>query len=336
MNFTILGAGAWGTAMALHLHREGHVVSIVPREMEQAMEMSSKRENKAYFPGHNLPYDIQIGYEISPVLMEAEVVFLACPSVGLRELCRQLAANLTDARELKLLVVLCKGLEPETLMKPADVVAEILPDYPVAVLSGPTFASELARGKPGAAVLACSDSELEAVRQTQEALSGPALRVYLSTDVAGVELGGAIKNVYAIGAGICDGLELGVNAKAAFITRALHELVRIGVAQGGNAATFYGLSGVGDLMMTCYSSLSRNKTFGEQLGRGRSIGHALQSSKGVVEGYTAARCFHSTCRSLGIDTPILDEIYAILYEQRNPAHAVRMLMSRELRDESFS
>lgn len=332
MNCCILGAGAWGTAMALHLDRCGHSVTLVPRRMEHALEIASSRENRDYLAGYKLPHSIQIGCEIGPVLMEAEVVFLACPSKALRSLCRSIQPHLASAWQLKLCLIMCKGLELESLKTPAEIVAEELPSLACGVLSGPTFAGEVAAGKPTAVVLAIASSCSEAERY-QTAFSNTGLRTYLSDDVRGTELGGTLKNIYAIGAGLCDGLQLGDNAKAALLTRSLNEMVLLGALLGGQKETFFGLSGFGDLMATCSGAWSRNRTFGERIGRGETPNAIIESQKSVVEGYRAVQCLHQICCTKALEAPILSVIHSILYKALEPKAAMQQLMSRDLKPE---
>ena len=332
MNICILGAGAWGTAMALHLERCGHSVTLVPRRMEQALALASGRENTDYLPGHKLPGSIQIGFEPEPVLMEAEAVFLACPSKALRALCGQLVDSLESAWQLKLFVVLCKGLDAGTLQTPSETVREFFPGIACAALSGPTWAAEVAAAKPTAITLAVEDGFTAAARY-QEAFSSGSLRVYRSQDLRGTELGGTLKNIYAIASGICDGLQLGDNAKAALLTRSLNEMVAIGELLGGQRATFHGLSGFGDLVATCTGSWSRNRTFGEELARGTPPEELMENRKTVVEGYRAAHCMKQLCDERQVDAPILGQIHAILYEGKNPLAALQALMSRDLKPE---
>jgi len=332
MNCCILGAGAWGTAMALHLDRCGHAVTLVPRRMEHALEIASSRENRDYLPGHPLPHTIQIGCEVGPVLMEAEVVFLACPSKALRELCESVKAHVDAAWRLKLFIVMCKGLELETFKAPSEIVNEIFPNLACGVLSGPTFAGEVAEGKPTAVVFAVEPDFAEAERY-QEAISNASLRAYLSNDVKGTELGGTLKNIYAIAAGLCDGLQLGDNAKAALLTRGLSEMVRLGQLLGGRKETFYGLSGFGDLVATCSGDWSRNRTFGERVGKGERPEAIIAGQKTVVEGYRATECLKRLCMEKEVDAPILSQIHAILYEAKEPLAALQSLMNRELKSE---
>lgn len=332
MNICILPSGAWGTAMAIHLTKQGHTVTLVPRTLEAAMEMGSERENKAYFPGFPLPPDLQIGTEIRPSLMEAEVCIIASPSKFLRSVCREIRAELDLARELRLIVTLCKGMEEGTNELPNEVVEAELPEFRHGVLSGPTFASQVAEGQPSAIVLA-TNAEESLTQSFQAALSSESLRVYSSSDMVGVELGGCLKNVYAIAAGMCDGLGLKDNSKAALLTRALHELVKVGTALGGKRETFYGLTGFGDLMLTCNGKESRNRSFGEFFAQGISVEELLERRKMTVEGYRTSHCFHHICADKGIDAPILEQIYRILFEGQTAREALQALMSRQLKSE---
>ncbi len=332
MNFAVIGAGAWGTAFAVHLTRLGHTVALVPRRFEQALALSSGRENTDYLPGVTLPPSLQIGHELAPVLMEAELVLLACPAQALRETCVRVRSALGPARQVRLLVSLAKGLEAGTHLRPSQIIAEVLPERPSGALTGPTNAGEVARGQPAAMVLAAArhDGLLE---QVQAALSGPTLRVYTSDDLAGVEFGGCLKNVYAIAAGCCDGLRLGDNARAALLTRALAEMVRVGSALGARPETFYGLSGFGDLVATCHAGWSRNREFGQRIGEGRSAAELLAGRRTVVEGYRTTESFAGLCDERKIDAPILREVRAILFENKKPAAALSTLMTRELKRE---
>ncbi len=332
MNFAILGAGAWGTAIAVHLSRLGHTVTLVPRRFEHALALASARENADYLPGVALPLSLQLGHELTPVLMEAEVVLLACPSQALRQTCEQLRASLSLATQLKLVVSLAKGLETNTHLRPSEVIKTVLPDVAVGTLTGPSHAEEVARGQPAAMVLAVAGAE-QTLSEVQTAFSGPALRIYTTDDVAGAEIGGCLKNVYAIAAGCCDGLYLGDNARAALLTRALAEMVRVGVALGARGETFYGLSGFGDLVATCHGAWSRNREFGQRLGEGRPVADLLIGRKTVVEGYRTTESFAELCVARGLNAPILAEMRRVLFENQKPAAALAALMGRELKRE---
>lgn len=332
MNIVILPAGAWGTALALHLLKQKHTVTLLPRSADNAMEMGTLRENKQYFPGRNLPQDLQIGLELRPALMEADVCILACPSRYLRSVCREISGQLDLATQLKVFISLCKGMEESSNALPLQVMEEELPGYEHAVLSGPTFATQVADGQPSALVLA-GKKVSPALRALQEAISGDVLRVYTSDDAVGVELGGCLKNVYAIAAGICDGLGLRDNSKAALLTRALHEMVRVGTGLGGRAETFYGLTGFGDLVLTCNGDESRNRTFGHLFAEGISIEELIEKRKMTVEGYRTALCFYNICAEKNIEAPILKQIHQILYKGQSAREAIHALMSRELKEE---
>ncbi len=332
MNFAVIGAGAWGTAFAVHLSRLGHAVTLVPRRFEQALALATERTNGEYLPGIVLPASLQIGHELEPVLMETDAVMLACPAQALRETCMRVKTGLGLASRLRLFVSLAKGLELSTHLRPTEVISSVLPAYDVAALTGPTNAAEVAQGKPSAMTLA-GRGRAEGLAELQEAFSGPTLRVYTSDDVAGVEFGSCLKNVYAIAAGCCDGLGLGTNSKAALLTRALAEMVRVGQALGARAETFYGLSGFGDLVATCHGGWSRNREFGQRLGEGRPVAELLSGRKTVVEGYKTTESFAGLCADRGIEAPILGEMRAMLFEAKPPAQVLTSLMMRELKRE---
>ncbi|MGH8017766.1 MAG: NAD(P)H-dependent glycerol-3-phosphate dehydrogenase [Opitutaceae bacterium] len=335
MTISVLGAGAWGTAMALHLVKLGHTVTLVPRRFEMALELGATRENRDYLPGFPFPDALQVGFEVPPVLMETEVIILACPVAGLRDWSERVRSGLDGARQIKLLICLAKGIEPETHLTPSRIVRDLLPELNVGALTGPSHAGEVARGSPTALVLATErlDENTEAV---QCALSGPALRIYTSDDLRGAELGGALKNVYAIAAGICDGLGLGDNAKAALLTRIMAEVIRIGESLGARPVTFMGLSGFGDLIATSYGEWSRNHEFGYGIGSGRTAAELLGGRRTVVEGYRTTESLWSLCQGLAIDAPILREVHAILFEKRKPLDGLGALMGRGLKRESTS
>lgn len=334
MNFAVIGAGAWGTAFAIHLCRLGHTVTLVPRRFEAALALASDKENRDYLPGVAFPPSLQLGHELLPVLMEAEVVLLACPAQALRETAERVKAALGLATELKLVLSLAKGLERETHLRPSEVLAAVFGDaVVVGSLTGPTNAAEVARGLPAAMVLAATGAD-ELVARVQTEISGPTLRVYSGDDLVGVEFGGCLKNIYAIAAGCCDGLQLGDNTKAALLTRALAEMVRVSVALGAKPETLYGLGGFGDLVATCTGAWSRNRQFGEALGRGATVAELLGERRTVVEGHKTAESFYALVEKQGLDAPILGEVYRILFEAKPPAEALLALMTRELKRES--
>jgi len=332
MNMCVIGAGAWGTAFSLHLLRVGHGVTLVPRRPEQARALEATRQNADYLPGFALPPELRVTAELAPALRDAEVALLACPTQALRAWCGRLHDARAGAPRLRLVISLAKGLELGTHLRPTGVIRTLLPADPVGALTGPTTAAEVARGLPAAMVLA-AETLTPFLREVQAALSGPRLRLYTSDDLAGAEFGGCLKNIYAIAAGCCDGLRLGDNAKAAMITRALTEMVRVGTALGARPETFYGLSGAGDLIATCYGGWSRNRDFGQHIGEGRTAADLLAGRKTVVEGYQTTESFHGLCVERGVDAPILTEVHRILFEGRKPVDALPALMTRELKRE---
>jgi glycerol-3-phosphate dehydrogenase (NAD(P)+) len=331
MKFVVVGAGAWGTAFALHLARAGQDVTLVPRRPEQARALAAARENADYLPGVALPPALRIDADLGVALAGAEVVLLACPSQALRETGARVRGALGPTKP-QLVVSLAKGLELGTHLRPSQVITEVLPGLPAASLTGPTNAAEVARGLPAAMVLAARDATAS-VQAMQAALSGATLRVYTSDDLPGVEFGGSLKNIYAIAAGCCDGLKLGDNSRAALLTRALAEMVRVGAALGARPETFYGLSGFGDLIATCHGAWSRNREFGFQIGEGRPVAELMAHRKTVVEGYKTTESFHGLCVEKKIDAPILREMHAILFEGKVPASAIKALMTRGLKRE---
>jgi glycerol-3-phosphate dehydrogenase (NAD(P)+) len=334
MNFTVVGAGAWGTAMAVHLSGLGHVVSLAPRRAEHAAALNGAHQNADYLPGVRLPAELYVTDDLPMALSGVDVVLLACPSHALRETTARLRTAMDAVGgKPRLIVCLAKGLELETFLRPSQVMSEMWGAVPAGVLTGPTNAAEFARGLPAAMVLAAAGPSARWA-DLQAALSSGGLRVYGSDDIAGAEFGGALKNIYAIAAGCCDGLHLGDNAKAALLTRALAEMVRVGTRLGARAETFYGLSGFGDLDATCHGVWSRNRQFGEQIGRGAVVADLIRGRKTVVEGYRTTDSFAGLCAKRRIDAPILSEVHAILYAGKRPADAVAALMSRELKAES--
>lgn len=332
MNFVVIGAGAWGTAFAMHLNRLGHAVTLVPRRFEQALAIASSRENTEHLPGVKIPHDVQIAHELAPALMEAEVALLACPSQALRETCRRIQQDRASAARLRFVVSLAKGLETGTHLRPTEIIGGVIPGVRAGILSGPTNAGEVAGGLLAAMVLSVAllDDESAAL---QTALSGPSLRVYTSDDAAGVEYGGALKNVYAIAAGVCDGLRRGDNVKAALLTRSLAEMVRIGKSLGARPETFYGLSGFGDLIATSYGSWSRNRAFGQHIAEGRNAAGIVAESHSVIEGYKTTQAMAGLCAERNIDTPILDEINEVLFGNKPLAQTITDLMRRTLKSE---
>ncbi len=290
------------------------------------------RMNADYLPGIALPETLQVDADLSAHVAKADLILLACPAQAVRETCQRLHAAWSGERKNVWLVSLAKGLETGSHLRPTQVIAAEFPSSRVCALTGPTNAAEVARGLPAAMVLASSAESSELVN-LQASLSGATLRVYTSADVAGVEYGGCLKNVYAIAAGCCDGLRMGDNAKAALLTRALAELIRVGASLEAKTETFYGLSGFGDLVATCHGGWSRNREFGHRLGEGATTADLIANRKTVVEGYRTTESFYGLCQERGIEAPILTEVYRICFEGKKVSDAMLSLMTRMLKRE---
>jgi glycerol-3-phosphate dehydrogenase (NAD(P)+) len=325
MKVSVLGAGAWGTALAKMLHQSGHSVTLWGHDSDRLKEMRQTGRNERYLPGINLPQDWTLEPDVVKSAAGSEFVVVAVPSKAFRDLTGKLAAYEGTA------VSVTKGIEHETGLTMCGILNETMPKARHAALSGPTFALEVAQGIPTAIVAASNDGAT--ANAVQHLFHRPAFRVYTTTDQRGVELGGALKNVIAIAAGVCDGLGFGDNSKAALITRAMAEVRRLGVACGAQAETFTGLSGLGDLTVTCFSKLSRNRGFGERLGRGEKLEDVLGGMIAVAEGYPTARSAFKLSQKHGVTTPVIDEVYRMLYEGKNVAKGVRDLMSRDSKAE---
>ena len=325
MKVTVLGAGAWGTALAKILHQGGHAVTLWGHNPAGLEKMRQTGRNERYLPGVELPRDWVLEPDAVRAISGTEFVIVAVPSKAFRET-TALLANFSGV-----VVSVTKGLEHETGLTMCGVLGDTAPKSRRVALSGPTFALEVARGIPTACVAASLD--VEGAAAAQQLLHGPAFRVYTSSDLLGVELGGALKNVIAIAAGVCDGLGFGDSSKAALITRSMAEVRRLGVACHAQAETFSGLSGLGDLTVTCFSKLSRNRGFGERLGKGEKLADVLANMVAVAEGYPTARSAYFLAQRKKVETPVIDEVYRMLYEGKNLARGVRDLMSRESKPE---
>ena len=324
--FAVLGDGAMGTACALLLHGNGHRVSVwCPRDSNHATIVAT-RENPRHLPGIALPGELRFTRDFAEAVDGADGLVLAIPAVYLSGTLRPLAGDWPPAP----IASVVKGIEQETFRTPSAMIAEAVPAGPVVSLSGPSHAEELARGKPASVVAAGAEEVAMAV---QGWFTGDRFRVYTSPDLLGTELGGALKNVLAIAAGIGDGLEFGDNAKSALISRGLMEMVRFGTALGADEQTFYGLAGLGDLITTCVSPHGRNRKVGEMLGRGRTLEDILAGTAQVSEGVWTARSVHGLARREGIEMPVSDEVYRILFEGKDPRAAFEDLMSRDPKPE---
>jgi glycerol-3-phosphate dehydrogenase (NAD(P)+) len=321
----VLGAGAWGTALALVLHRRLHDVVLWGHDAGHLAEMKSAGRNERYLPDIDLPRSWVFEPDMARAVAGAECAVVAVPSKAIKSATRPLV----DFRGV--VVSVTKGIEGETGSTMSGVLETNAPGAKIAALSGPTLALEVARGVPTAIVAASRD--LATAHVVQEWFHSVPLRVYTSTDLIGVEMGGALKNVVAIAAGVCDGLGFGDNSKAALLTRGIVEIRRLGVACGAQPDTFAGLSGLGDLTVTCFSKLSRNRALGERLGRGERLEDIMATSVTVAEGYPTAKAAYQLGRRLKASTPIIDEVHAVLYEGKNVAKALRDLIGRESKAE---
>jgi glycerol-3-phosphate dehydrogenase (NAD(P)+) len=325
---SILGAGGWGTALAMLCADRGMRVSLWGYDAEQVRILRETRANGRYLPGVTLAEGIVPTNDLQDCAA-ADVILFVTPSKAIRTVAEQFSRLQVPAGTP--LVSCTKGIEHESGLRMSEVLREYFPMHPIGALSGPNHAEEVARRMPAAAVVAFAD--LKVAERLQPLLSTPYFRAYTTDDVAGVELGGALKNIYAIAAGVSDGLGFGDNSKAALETRALVELVRLGVTLGGRRETFYGLSGMGDLVVTCFSRHSRNRGLGERLGRGESLEEITTRMSGIAEGVPTTRSAFECARRANVSTPIVDQVYAMLFEGKPPRTVLVELMSRDQRPE---
>ena len=327
----IIGAGSWGTALSIVLAPRFEQIRLWARESDLAMRMVARRENDVFLPGFELPVNVAPTSELGGAVQGAEVVLGVMPSKYARVVYVQMAPHLDESTSI---VTATKGLEHDTLLRMSEVAREVISQRfapRIAVLSGPTFAREVARGEPAAVVIASEDREL--ATSIQRLFSGPTFRLYASPDPVGVETGAALKNIIAIGAGICQGMGLGNNTIAALITRGLAEITRLAVAMGGQPRTLAGLAGLGDLVLTCNGELSRNRGVGIELAKGRRLPEILQSMTMVAEGVETVPAAVDLGRKFRVTMPITEQMDSILRGGRSPREAIRELMERELRDE---
>mgnify|MGYP001573285540 CR=1 FL=1 len=327
----VIGAGAWGTALALLLADKGVPTALWMYENDLAEETSRTRENRVYLPGFPLPQSITVTSSLEAAVRNRTYILSVAPSHTVRSVSAQFAPFLApDA----IIINASKGIEIETLKPLAEVFKDTLPkEYHdrLCFLSGPSFAKEVAKKMPTTVALACANSE--AGKRAQQLMSAPYFRVYTNSDVIGVELGGSIKNVIAIAAGVLEGLGFGHNTMAGLITRGLAEMSRLGVAMGADPRTFAGLAGMGDLVLTCTGDLSRNRTLGVRLGKGEKFEDIMKGLKTVAEGVKTAKAARELARKHGVDMPVVEEVYRIIYEGKDPKLALKDLMSRELKGE---
>ena len=327
---TVLGAGSYGTALAICLARNNTPTMLWGRDAKQLSVMADSRQNERYLPGAPFPEALSVESDLASAVAHSRDILVVVPSHAFKGMLEQLAPLLHDSQRI---VWATKGLEPGSGRLLKEVALEVLGDkYPLAVLSGPTFAKEMAAGLPTAISLSSTDDEfIDAMAAKLHCARS--FRVYKNPDFTGVQLGGAVKNVIAIGAGLADGLGFGANARTALITRGLAELTRLGVKAGAQPETFMGMAGLGDLVLTCTDNQSRNRRFGLALGKGTSVDNAMQEIGQVVEGYRNTEEVVILARKLGVEMPICEQIYAVLYEGKSPKDAALALLGRELKSE---
>ncbi len=330
MKVAVLGAGSWGTALALILDQNGHQVTCWSFEREDIANIQNTGENKRFLPGVRIPTSIVVTHSLDECLSRAELTVVAVPSQAVRSVLEQIKPII---RKETVWVSVAKGIEKNTLLRVSEVLHQAagIPIDKIAVLSGPSHAEEVSRNIP-TAVVSASSCEVVA-RQVQNLFSTPNFRVYANFDVTGVELGGALKNIIALAAGICDGAGFGDNTKAALMTRGLVEITRFGIKCGASADTFAGLSGMGDLIVTCMSRHSRNRFVGEQIGRGRSLEAILSEMVMVAEGVHTTASAYALAQKKKVQMPITEQVYQTLYEGKSPIAAVKELMTRETKIE---
>ncbi|MBC7840923.1 MAG: NAD(P)-dependent glycerol-3-phosphate dehydrogenase [Gemmatimonadaceae bacterium] len=328
-NAVIVGAGAWGTALADLVARNGQRTLLWARETDVVADVNTNHANSRFLKGVALAPSLTATDDLATAVRDASTITFVAPSHVLRAVIRSAAHAVRDDA---ILIVATKGIERETFALMTDIVSEELPGRPVVALSGPSFAAEVAMRQP-TAVVAASREEAAALR-TQQLFSSPEFRVYTQRDVVGVELGGALKNVMAVATGVLDGLGLGFNPRAALITRGLAEMTRLGVALGAEPSTFAGLAGIGDLVLTCTGSLSRNRTVGVEIGQGRPIEEVLHARETIAEGVITTQSAHALALSRDVEMPIVRTMHRILFEAMPPRDAIAELMARALRAES--
>jgi glycerol-3-phosphate dehydrogenase (NAD(P)+) len=331
MKIAVIGAGAWGTAFAIHLARTGKQVLLWVYEQELCEILKDTRKNADYLPGFVLPKSIHFTTNLEEIAAYSNDIVIAMPSFALRGTIRSIAPGLVS----KNLLVLTKGIERETFLGMSKVIEELLGGNAnrVAVLSGPSFAKEVANGAFTASVVASQNKQL--AQYFQQMVHSDSFRIYISDDIIGVELGGALKNIMAIGAGVIEGLQLGTNTQAAFVTRALAEMKRLGKALGAKETTFMGLSGMGDLILTSYGNLSRNRLFGIELAKGKKARDIIDSQRNVVEGYYTTDAVYNLSKKLGINMPITEELFKILYEGKDIKTSLQDIIKREFKEEDY-
>lgn len=324
----VVGVGSWGSALALALCKNGYKVDMWTRDESQANEINTTRVNSRFLPGVIFPKEMRISTDLESVIKDSKIVVLAVPSQAVRSVCKKIKPFI---KENQIIVDVAKGLERETGLRLSEVVKSELPNNEYVTLSGPSHAEEVSKFMP--TTLVAASPNLEIAEIVQDAFMSPVLRVYTNPDIIGVELGGALKNIIAFGAGMCDGLGYGDNAKAALMTRGITEIGRLGVAMGAHVTTFTGLSGIGDLIVTCTSMHSRNRKAGILMGQGKTLEETLAEVDMVVEGIVATEVAYKVGKKLNIELPITSAIYSVLYEGANTEETVKALMTRHKKNE---
>lgn len=326
---SLIGAGSWGTTLSILLYQNGHKVTLWDFYKEHIATIKEELENKRYLPGISIPGDICLTQDINKAIEDAEYIIFAVPSHVLRDTVKLIRNSSKDKKVISVI----KGIENNSFLRPSQIIEEILPQFKekVVVLSGPSHAEEVSKNIPTSVVVsACKIGDAEEV---QRLFMSPYFRVYTSKDLVGVELGGALKNIIAIAVGICDGLGLGDNTKAALMTRGLAEISRLGVALGANPHTFAGLSGMGDLIVTCLSKHSRNRYFGELIGKGCSLNEALAKMTMVAEGVRTTKSIYNLASGIKVEIPICEQVFYVLYDGKDPKRTVKELMQRDPKTE---
>lgn len=325
---SVLGTGGWGTALAILLHEKGHHVTLWGATPDYVDFLKQRRENRKYLKGTAIPADLPITSQIEDAQNDTNFIVVAIPTPYVRSVLEKGKDSYVPGTSL---VSVTKGIEYETLMRSSEIIIDVLGKQPIALLFGPSHAEEVAKKLPTTVVVASEDIEL--AREIQEIFTTNRFRIYTNPDVIGVELGGSLKNVIAIAAGICEGLGFGDNSKAALLTRGLSEITRLGVAMGGQRNTFSGLTGLGDLITTCVSPFGRNRFVGEQIAKGKKLSQLLQEMNQVAEGVRTTKSVCKLAEKFNVEMPITSEIYKVLFEDKDPMEAVNELMVREPKSE---
>ena len=329
MKIAVIGDGGWGTTLAILLNNKKYSVTIWSVSRDYAEYLDKKRFNPKFLPGVRISKGIEITSDLKNAVSGADIILLAVPSQYMRSVLERLSSiKITNSA---VFLSVSKGIEHKTLMTMSEAIKDVLGNVKIAVLSGPTISHEVSRNMPAAVVAASNDIEL--AKKIQRVFTTKTFRVYASKDIKGVELGGSIKNVVAIAAGILDGLSLGANTKAGLVTRGLSEIARLGVKMGAKRGTFYGISGLGDLVTTCISKYGRNRSFGEEIGKGKKAKDILKKTEMVVEGFVTTESAYRLAKKYKVEMPITEQAYAVLYKGKSPQKAIQGLMSRPLKAE---